>query len=149
MNVKGAYYVPSLPSSVVIVLQDDTVWGADSAPFRILSEADLSRLPGYEAPALREGLLKSDYEIFPFNYFQYGLEKYGVEMVDLLRLSEYAARIGREPATIRQKILRGSFPYAVKMGRDWFIPAAAPYNDSRIKTGEYKNWRKTKESPAE
>lgn len=65
---------------------------------------------------------------------------------NLIPISEYAARIGRDPATVRQKILRGALPGAVKLGRDWFIPADAPYTDSRLKTGDYKNWRK---KPAE
>jgi len=61
---------------------------------------------------------------------------------NLIPISEYAARIGRDPATVRQKILRGALPGAVKLGRDWLIPADAPYTDSRVKSGEYKNWRK-------
>lgn len=63
---------------------------------------------------------------------------------NLIPISEYAARIGKAPTTVRQKCQRGSLPGAVKMGRDWFIPADAPYPDSRVKSGEYKNWRKKK-----
>ena len=66
---------------------------------------------------------------------------------NLIPIAEYAARIGRDPATVRQKILRGALPGAVKLGRDWLIPADAPYIDTRIKSGEYKNWRK--KQPAE
>ena len=62
-------------------------------------------------------------------------------MTDLIPLKEYAARIGRDPATVRQKILRGNLPGAVKIGRDWLIPADAPYPDKRERSGQYKNWR--------
>ena len=61
---------------------------------------------------------------------------------NLLLLNEYAARVGKSPRTVRQKCALGHLPGAVKMGRDWFIPADAPYTDSRIKSGQYKNWRK-------
>lgn len=67
---------------------------------------------------------------------------------NLIPIAEYAARIGRDPATVRQKILRGTLPGAVKIGRDWLIPADAPYPDNREKSGKYKNWR-NKKGPAE
>jgi hypothetical protein len=38
--------------------------------------------------------------------------------------------------------LRGTLPGAVKIGRDWLIPRDAPYQDGRVKTGQYKDWRK-------
>ncbi len=63
-------------------------------------------------------------------------------MPDLIPISVYAARIGRDPATVRQKCLRGTLHGAVKMGRDWLIPADAPYPDTRVKSGQYKSWRK-------
>lgn len=66
---------------------------------------------------------------------------------NLIPISEYAARIGKSPTTVRQKCQRGTLPGAVKLGRDWFIPADTPYTDNRVKTGEYKNWRK--KAPAE
>lgn len=62
--------------------------------------------------------------------------------IDLIPIKEYAARVGRDPATIRQRCLRGTLPGAVKIGRDWLVPADAPFDDNRIKTGQYKNWRK-------
>lgn len=61
---------------------------------------------------------------------------------NLIPIAEYAARIGLTPNAIRQRCIRGTLPGAVKLGRDWFIPADAPYTDSRIKSGQYKNWRK-------
>lgn len=65
---------------------------------------------------------------------------------NLIPIAEYAARIGKAPTTVRQKCQLGTLPGAVKIGRDWLIPADAPYIDTRIKSGEYKNWRnKSKE----
>lgn len=37
---------------------------------------------------------------------------------------------------------KGKIPGAVKFGRDWDIPKdAVKPEDSRVTTGEYKNWR--------
>lgn len=63
---------------------------------------------------------------------------------NLITIAEYAARIGKAPRSVRQKCQLGTLPGAVKIGRDWLIPADAPYTDSRVKSGEYKNWRKPK-----
>lgn len=38
----------------------------------------------------------------------------------LISLAEYAAKVNRDPATIRQRVLRGSLP-AVKIGHNWCI----------------------------
>lgn len=65
-----------------------------------------------------------------------------MQIDNLVPIAEYAARIGRDPATVRQKILRGALPGAVKIGRDWLIPADAPYTDARIKSSKYTNWRR-------
>ena len=62
--------------------------------------------------------------------------------INLIPLREYAEKVDRDPATIRQKILRGKLPEAVKLGRDWLIPEDTPYEDQRIKSGEYLNWRR-------
>lgn len=63
---------------------------------------------------------------------------------EMLTIAEYAARIGKAPRSVRQKCQIGTLPGAVKIGRDWLIPADAAYQDNRIKSGEYKNWRKSK-----
>jgi hypothetical protein len=63
---------------------------------------------------------------------------------EMLTIAEYAARIGKAPRSVRQKCQIGTLPGAVKLGRDWLIPADAAYQDNRIKSGEYKNWRKSK-----
>jgi len=59
----------------------------------------------------------------------------------LITLKEYAERHGRNPATARQKALRGGFKTAEKIGRDWFIDERELYGDNRETTGEFKNWR--------
>ena len=131
MNVKFAGYADALPNSVVLILPDDTVWAANDAPFRKLQMSDLQRLRGYESPAYRRLLMNADHEVFPFVYYQYGLEKDGIEMVDFLTLSDYAEHVGKAPRSVRQKCQLGTLPGAVKFGRDWMIPSASPYEDHR------------------
>ena len=63
-----------------------------------------------------------------------------------LTVPESAAKVGREPSAIRRKILRGTLPGAIKIGRDWLIPADTPYEDQRIRSGKYTAWRKKKAS---
>lgn len=65
---------------------------------------------------------------------------------EFLSVREYAARVGKEESSVKKKCQRGTLPGAVKIGRDWLIPADAPYPDARVKSGDYKNWRK---KPAE
>lgn len=60
----------------------------------------------------------------------------------LIPLAEYAAKVGKAPRSVRQKCQSGTLPGAVKLGRDWLIPADAPYTDNRITNGLYKDWRK-------
>lgn len=60
----------------------------------------------------------------------------------LLTVQEYAERIGRSSVAVRKKCMRGTLPGAVKVGRDWIIPADAPYPDERVTSGKYRNWRK-------
>ena len=59
----------------------------------------------------------------------------------LIPLKEYAERLGKNPVTARQKALRGGFKTAKKMGRDWFIEEDEPYEDNRIKSGDYIGFR--------
>jgi len=63
----------------------------------------------------------------------------------LIPLVEYAKRHGRDNSAARHMALRGGFKTAQKMGRDWVIDEDEPYPDNRIKSGEYKNWRKNKQ----
>ncbi len=59
----------------------------------------------------------------------------------MITLKEYAERLGKNPVIVRQKALRGTFKTAVKRGRDWWIDEDEPYEDARIKTGEYIDFR--------
>lgn len=52
---------------------------------------------------------------------------------NLIPLTEYAKKHGKEVSSVRQKALRGGFKTAVKMGRDWVIDADEPYTDNRRK----------------
>ena len=56
----------------------------------------------------------------------------------LITLKEYANKYGRDPATVRQRVLRGGFDTAQKIGRDWLIDSEEPYSDNRVKSGKYK-----------
>lgn len=57
-------------------------------------------------------------------------------------LIEYAKQHGRNPATARQRAARGAFKTAVKIGRDWMISPDEPWEDGRVKSGDYSDWRK-------
>ena len=48
----------------------------------------------------------------------------------LITLKEWAARVGIEPATARQKAIRGAIP-AEKIGRDWYIDDNVKNPDGR------------------
>ena len=50
-----------------------------------------------------------------------------------ISLTEYAKLHGVDAATVRQKILRGNLPGAVKIGRNWAIPKDTEYTDMRRK----------------
>lgn len=65
-----------------------------------------------------------------------------IDGVDYITLAEYAAKAGLLDSSVRQKCARGGLP-CIKLGRNWFIKADTPIKvDARVKTGEYKNWRK-------
>lgn len=68
---------------------------------------------------------------------------------NLIPIAQYAAAHGLKAISIRCRCIRGTLPGAVKLGRDWFVPADAPYTDTRVKSGKYKNWRKKPDAPAE
>lgn len=55
----------------------------------------------------------------------------------IITLKEYAQRHGKHIDIVRQKVLRGGFRTAKKLGRDWFIDEDEPYVDGRITTGKY------------
>lgn len=59
----------------------------------------------------------------------------------LISLVEYAERHGKSRTTVQQKAKRGGFKTAQKIGRNWVIDENEPYEDHRVKTGNFKNWR--------
>lgn len=63
------------------------------------------------------------------------------ERMNLISLAEYAAIHDRDPASVRQKALRGGFNTARKIGRNWVIDIYEPYVDGRVTSGKYKGWR--------
>jgi len=59
-----------------------------------------------------------------------------------ITVKDYALKYGVAERTVRQKLQGNKIPGAQKIGRDWLIPADAPYpEDSRLKSGQYKGWR--------
>ena len=68
-----------------------------------------------------------------------------MDLNDMIPIAEYAARIGKATITVADKCRRGALPGAVKLGRDWFVPADAEYPDYRVKSGKYIGTRKRRE----
>ena len=62
----------------------------------------------------------------------------------LISLAEYAAKHGKAAVSARALAQRGGFQTAKKIGRNWVIDDAEPWPDRRVKSGNYKDWRKPK-----
>lgn len=58
-------------------------------------------------------------------------------MKEYVTLKEYAEIHGIDPATARQRALRGSFQTAEKMGTVWVIKKDEPYIDHRRRREEH------------
>ena len=58
----------------------------------------------------------------------------------LIPIKEYAEKNGIDPATVRQRILRGAMPGAVKLAGSWFVPGDMPLIDNRS-GGRSKRWK--------
>lgn len=67
-----------------------------------------------------------------------------MDLNEMIPIAEYAARIGKATITVADKCRRGALPGAVKLGRDWFVPADAEYPDYRVKSGKYIGQKRTK-----
>lgn len=63
---------------------------------------------------------------------------------NLIPIKDYAKMHGIEPATVRQRILRGAMPCAVKLANAWFVPRDLPLVDNR-KEARSKRWQKNQE----
>ena len=57
-------------------------------------------------------------------------------------ITEYAKQHNLNPDTVRHRAQRGAYKTTEKIGRDWFIDPDEPHQDKRVKSGEFKNWRK-------
>lgn len=68
-----------------------------------------------------------------------------MDLENMIPIAEYARKIGKATITVADKCRRGSLPGARKIGRDWFVPADAPYPDLRVKSGKYIDARRKKE----
>lgn len=65
-----------------------------------------------------------------------------MNLENMIPIAEYATKIGKATITVADKCRRGALPGAMKVGRDWFVPADAEYPDYRIRSGKYINSRK-------
>ena len=65
-----------------------------------------------------------------------------MDLKNMIPIAEYAAKIGKATITVADKCRRGNLPGAVKIGRDWFVPADAEYPDYRVKSGMYIDSRR-------
>ena len=62
----------------------------------------------------------------------------------LIPIKEYAEKNGIDPATVRQRILRGAMPGAVKFANSWFVPRDLTLIDNRM-GGRSKRWKDNQE----
>ena len=63
----------------------------------------------------------------------------------LISLAEYAEKHGKAQISVRGMAQRGRFLTAQKIGRNWVIDGDEPYpDDARVKSGNYRGWRKPK-----
>lgn len=61
-----------------------------------------------------------------------------MEKEELISLSEYAKLNGIDPATVRQRALRGAYKTARKIGRNWVIDKNEPHVDHRLRDEKSK-----------
>ena len=68
---------------------------------------------------------------------------------EYISVTQFAQKLGKDVGNVRKLIKDGRIP-AIKIGNQWAIPAdAEPPADNRVKSGEYRNWRKKKDSSEE
>jgi hypothetical protein len=64
-------------------------------------------------------------------------------MNDFVTIKEISEKWNLTPRRIQKMCAEGKISGAIKFGRDWAIPANAEKpKDARVKSGEYRNWRK-------
>ena len=65
-------------------------------------------------------------------------------MEGYLTIKEVAAKWNLTPRRIQKMCADGDIPEAIKFGNAWAIPDSVKRpEDGRVKTGKYKNWRKS------
>ena len=68
---------------------------------------------------------------------------------EYISVTQFAQKFGKDVGNVRKLIKDGRIP-AIKIGNQWAIPAdAEPPADKRVKSGEYRHWRKKKDSSEE
>lgn len=66
--------------------------------------------------------------------------------MEYLTIKKIAEKWNVTPRRIQKMCLDGRIPGARKFGRDWAIPVGTEKpTDARVKTGQYRNWRKNQE----
>ena len=61
---------------------------------------------------------------------------------NLISTVEYAKLHGKKRISVFNRIERGDFKTAIKLGKCWYIDKDEPYpDDSRVKSGKYVDWR--------
>ena len=62
--------------------------------------------------------------------------------IDYISLTEFAERSGVDASGLRRKLAAGEMD-GIKISRSWFVPENTPdVEDGRVKSGNYRNWRK-------
>ena len=70
-------------------------------------------------------------------------------MGEYLSVSEFCEKYGKDPGNVRRMIQQGRIP-AQRIGKQWAIPVGVePPADKRVKSGKYRDWRKTGKTPPE
>jgi excisionase family DNA binding protein len=66
-------------------------------------------------------------------------------MINYYTVSQYAALLNKDVGNIRRLLIKGVLE-GEKVGNQWLIPKNAKYpDDNRVKSGQYRNWRKRSE----
>lgn len=125
IKILAAFYPSNMPSKMAIITADGSKFIADITPVRKLTMADLEPCDS----------MVFDVSVAHSNaVWQHVLSWYGFELEpEYISIGEYAAKHGRNPDNIRQRILRGNLP-AVKIGRNWCIRSDTPLVDKRTKS---------------
>lgn len=76
--------------------------------------------------------------ISDFTPFKILFEAHELNSFNMITAQEYADMYGKSVEQIKVFCRKGRIAGAVKLGRDWVIPADAPYPaDNRVKSGRY------------